>query len=61
MRIAVLGAGTIARLVLKGLTTADIARVEGVAEKTVRQVITQVFAKCAVSTRAELFHFVFPS
>jgi DNA-binding NarL/FixJ family response regulator len=53
--------GAVARLVLKGLTSAEIARVEGTADKTVRATITQIYAKCGVTTRAELFHFVFPS
>jgi DNA-binding NarL/FixJ family response regulator len=51
---------SIAKLVLKGLTSVEIARLEGNAEKTVRQHITRVYLKCGVSTRAELFHFVFP-
>lgn len=51
----------VARLVLKGLTSAEIARLEGNSEKTVRQHVSKVFAKCGVSSRAELFHYVFPS
>lgn len=51
---------SIAKLVLKGLTSVEIARLEGNAEKTVRQHLSRVYAKCGVSTRAELFHFVFP-
>jgi DNA-binding NarL/FixJ family response regulator len=51
----------VARLVLKGLTSAEIARLEGNSEKTVRQHVSRVFAKCGVSSRAELFHYVFPS
>jgi DNA-binding NarL/FixJ family response regulator len=50
----------IARLMLKGLTSAEIARLQGNSDKTVRQHITRIYAKCGVSSRPELFHFVFP-
>lgn len=52
---------SIARLVLKGLPSAEIARLENNSDKTIRQHITAIYAKCGVSTRAELFHYVFPS
>ena len=51
---------SIARLVLKGLTSAEIAKLEGNSDKTIRQHLTRIYAKCGVSSRAELFHFVFP-
>lgn len=51
---------TIARLILKGLTSAEIARLEGNSDKTVRQHITRIYAKCGVSSRPEFFHYVFP-
>lgn len=51
----------IARLVLKGLPSEEIARVEGNSDKTIRQHITHIYAKCGVASRAEFFHFVFPS
>lgn len=51
---------SIARLILKGLTSAEIARLEGNSDKTVRQHITRIYQKCGVSSRPELFHFVFP-
>jgi DNA-binding NarL/FixJ family response regulator len=51
----------IARLLLKGLPTAEIARLEGNSDKTIRQHVSQVYAKCGVSTRAEFFHYVFPT
>lgn len=51
----------IARLLLKGLTSAEIARLEGNSEKTIRQHVTQIYAKCGVTSRAELFHYLFPS
>jgi DNA-binding NarL/FixJ family response regulator len=52
---------TVARLVLKGLPTAEIARLEGNSEKTVRQHLGHIYAKCGVASRAEFFHYVFPS
>jgi DNA-binding NarL/FixJ family response regulator len=51
----------IARLVLKGLTSVEIARLENNSDKTVRQHLTRVYQKLGVSSRAELFHHVFPS
>ena len=51
----------VARLVLKGLPSAEIAQVLGISEKTVRQHVSQIYVKCGVSSRAELFHHVFPS
>jgi len=51
----------IARLLLKGLPTGEIARLENNSDKTIRQHLSQVYAKAKVSSRAEFFHFVFPS
>ncbi len=51
----------IARLVLKGLPTSEIARLESNREKTIRQHISQIYAKCGVASRSEFFHFVFPT
>jgi DNA-binding NarL/FixJ family response regulator len=51
----------IARLLLKGLKTGEIARLENNSEKTIRQHLSQVYAKAKVSSRSEFFHFVFPS
>lgn len=51
----------VARHLLKGLTSDDIARLENNSEKTIRQHISRVYAKCGVSSRAEFFHFVFPA
>jgi DNA-binding NarL/FixJ family response regulator len=50
----------IARLVLKGLPSLEIATVLGSSDKTVRQHISRIYEKCGVSSRPELFHFVFP-
>lgn len=51
----------IARLLLKGLPTGEIARLENNSDKTIRQHLSQIYAKAKVSSRAEFFHFVFPS
>jgi len=50
---------TIARLLLKGLPTAEIARLEGNSDKTIRQHVSRIYAKCGVASRAELFNHVF--
>lgn len=50
----------VARLLLKGLTNAEIARVGGIAEKTVKQHIGQIFHKARVASRAEFFAGIFP-
>ncbi len=51
---------SIARLVLKGLTSNEIARLEQNSDKTIRQHITRIYTKCGVTSRPEFFHFVFP-
>lgn len=51
----------IARLLLKGLPTGEIARLENNSDKTIRQHLSQVYAKAKVCSRPEFFHFVFPS
>ena len=51
----------VARLVLKGLTSAEIGEMMGNSEKTIKQHLTQVYAKLGVTGRAEFFHLVFPS
>lgn len=49
----------IARLLLKGLPTQEIARLENNSDRTIRQHVTSIYAKFGVSSRAELFHHVF--
>ena len=51
----------VARLVLKGLSSAEIGTMMGNSEKTIKQHLTQVYAKLGVAGRAEFFHLVFPS
>jgi len=50
---------TIARLLLKGLPTGEIARLEGNSDKTIRQHVSSIYAKFGVNSRSELFHHVF--
>ncbi len=50
----------VARLLLKGLSNAEIARAAGIGEKTVKQYVTQVFQKANVKSRAEFFSLIFP-
>ncbi|OGW91308.1 MAG: hypothetical protein A3D28_02335 [Omnitrophica bacterium RIFCSPHIGHO2_02_FULL_63_14] len=51
----------IARLILKGLSNGEIARVSGISDKTVKQYATQIFGKAGVESRAELFAHIFPT
>ena len=46
--------------ILKGLSSAEISRILGIAEKTVKHHITEIFEKAEVSSRAEFFSFIFP-
>lgn len=50
----------VARHLLKGLTSGEIAAVEHNSERTIRQHISKIYEKCGVSTRPELFHYLFP-
>jgi DNA-binding NarL/FixJ family response regulator len=52
---------SIARYVLKGLRSTEIAELEQNSDKTIRQHITKIYAKCGVTSRAEFFHYVFSS
>lgn len=45
----------IALLLLQGLSSAEIAALEDNSEKTIRQHLTKIYAKCGISNRAELF------
>jgi DNA-binding NarL/FixJ family response regulator len=44
---------------LQGLSSSEIAALENNSEKTIRQHLTQIYAKCGVSNRAELFRKVY--
>ncbi len=58
--IVVLSAREEARLLLKGLSNAELARTAGISEKTIKQYVTQVFQKANVTSRAEFFSVIFP-
>jgi DNA-binding NarL/FixJ family response regulator len=45
--------------VLEGLSSSEIAEVEHNSPKTIRQHISQIYAKCGVSSRAEFFRLVY--
>lgn len=49
----------VALRVLEGLSSAQIAALENNSDKTIRQHVSQVYAKCGVSSRAELFRKVY--
>jgi DNA-binding NarL/FixJ family response regulator len=51
----------VARLVLKGLSSAEIAAITTNSEKTIKQHLTQIYFKFGVEGRAEFFHCVFPT
>jgi DNA-binding NarL/FixJ family response regulator len=50
---------SVARCLLDGMTANEIAARENNSEKTIRQHVTQIYAKCGVSSRSELFRKVF--
>jgi DNA-binding NarL/FixJ family response regulator len=50
---------TVALRLLEGLTYGDIAAVEHNSAKTIRQHVSQIYAKCGVASRAELFRLVY--
>ncbi|MCG3176704.1 MAG: Transcriptional regulatory protein FixJ [Candidatus Omnitrophica bacterium] len=50
----------VARLLLKGLSNAEIASAASLSEKTVKQYVTQVFSKAGVQSRGEFFAAIFP-
>lgn len=51
----------VAHLLLKGLSTNDIAAVTGNSEKTLKAHISAIYRKCGVVSRAEFFYFIFPT
>ena len=50
----------VARLLLKGLSNAEIAEAASISEKTTKQYVSQIFQKARVSSRAEFFAGIFP-
>jgi len=49
----------VALLLLQGLSSAEIAALEDNSEKTIRQHLTQIYAKCGAANRSELFRKVY--
>ncbi len=49
----------VAEHLLNGLSSSEIAELEANSPKTIRQHVSQIYAKCGVSSRAELFRLVY--
>jgi DNA-binding NarL/FixJ family response regulator len=50
---------TVALHLLEGLSSNEIAEIEHNSSKTIRQHVSQIYAKCGVSSRGELFRLVY--
>ncbi len=50
---------TVARLLLEGLSSNEIAERESNSPKTIRQHVTQIYAKCGVASRAQFFRLAY--
>lgn len=50
---------TVARLLLEGLSSNQIAELERNSPKTIRQHVTQIYAKCGVVSRAQFFRLAY--
>ncbi len=50
---------TVALHLLNGLSSSEIAAVENNSPKTIRQHVSQIYAKCGVTSRGELFRLVY--
>ena len=50
---------TVARHLLNGLSSTEIAELEHNSPKTIRQHVSQIYAKCGVGSRAEFFRLVY--
>jgi len=49
----------VARLLLEGLSSNEIAERENNSPKTIRQHVTQIYAKCGVASRAQFFRLAY--
>jgi DNA-binding NarL/FixJ family response regulator len=49
----------VARLLLDGLSSSEIALRENNSPKTIRQHVTQIYAKCGVASRAQFFRLAY--
>jgi DNA-binding NarL/FixJ family response regulator len=50
---------TVALHLLNGLSSGEIAQIETNSPKTIRQHVSQIYAKCGVSSRADFFRLVY--
>lgn len=50
---------TVALYLLDGLSSGEIAQIEVNSPKTIRQHVSQIYAKCGVSSRADFFRLVY--
>jgi DNA-binding NarL/FixJ family response regulator len=50
---------SVARLLLEGLSSNEIAAQQNNSPKTIRQHVTQIYAKCGVASRAQFFRLAF--
>ena len=50
---------TVARHLLNGLSSTQIAEIESNSPKTIRQHVSQIYAKCGVRSRGEFFRWVY--
>jgi DNA-binding NarL/FixJ family response regulator len=50
---------SVARRLLDGLSSTEIAEAEHNSPKTIRQHVSQIYAKCGVTSRAEFFRLVY--
>lgn len=50
---------TVARLLLQGLSSSEIAARQNNSPKTIRQHVTQIYAKCGVASRAQFFRLAY--
>jgi DNA-binding NarL/FixJ family response regulator len=50
---------TVARLLLEGLSSNQIAELERNSPKTIRQHVSQIYAKCGVASRAQFFRLAY--
>jgi DNA-binding NarL/FixJ family response regulator len=49
----------VARLLLEGLSSNEIAELQQNSPKTIRQHVTQIYAKCGVASRAQFFRLAY--
>ena len=49
----------VARLLLEGLSSNEIAEAQQNSPKTIRQHVTQIYAKCGVASRAQFFRLAY--